>query len=146
MARRFAMSGSLLALAFAMASCGGGATTVAVTLQEFAVIPAEDTAPAGEVTFEATNEGPEDPHELVVARTDLAPDALPTAEDGSVDEGGEGVEVIGEIEEFAPGATETATFDLEAGSYVLLCNIVEEHEGEIEAHYTLGMRAPFVVE
>ncbi|MGH2662724.1 MAG: hypothetical protein ACRDH8_07915 [Actinomycetota bacterium] len=147
MARRSGLMVLSLVLAFVLASCGGGATTVAVTLQEFAIIPAEDTAPAGEVTFEAANEGPEDPHELVVASTDLAPDALPTAEDGSVDEEGEGVEVIGEIEEFAPGATETGTFDLEAGSYVLFCNVVEELEGgEVEAHYSLGMRAPFTVE
>lgn len=32
---------------------------------------------AGEVTFEATNESPDDPHELVVVRTDLSPEALP---------------------------------------------------------------------
>ena len=147
MARRFGLVGSSLALVFALTSCGGGATTVAVTLQEFSVLPEESEAPAGEVTFEATNEGPDDPHELVVARSDLAPDALPTAEDGSVDEEGEGVEVIGEIAEFAPGATETGTFDLEAGIYVLFCNVVEELEGgEVEAHYSLGMRAPFVVE
>jgi hypothetical protein len=27
----------------------------------------------------------------------------------------------------------------------LLCNLVEEEEGELEAHYAMGMRAPFTV-
>lgn len=129
-----------------LSACGGGGTTVGVTVQEFAVLPADSSAPAGEVTFEVENTGPDDPHEFVVIRTDLAPDALPTAEDGSVDEGGEGIEVLGEIEEFPVGQTESRTFDMEAGTYVLICNIVEEENGTIEAHYSLGMRAPFVVE
>ena len=110
------------------------------------MIPAQDSVPAGSVTFRATNEGPEDHHELVVIQTDLAPDALPTAEDGSADEAGEGIEVIGEIEEFDVGGTQTGTFDLQAGNYVLICNVVEEHEGEVEAHYKLGMRAAFTVQ
>ena len=137
------LSGGLLSLV----ACGGGAeTTVAVTLQEYAILPAQDSAPAGTITFEAENTGPDRPHELVVIRTDLAPDALPTADDGSVDETGEGIEVIGEIEEFAPGATETRAFDLEAGSYVFVCNVVEEVGGDTLAHYALGMRAGFTVE
>ena len=133
---------------FSLVACGGGGaeTTVAVTLQEYAILPAQASAPAGSVTFDAENTGPDLSHELVVIRTDLAPDALPTAEDGSVDETGEGVEVIGEIEEFAPGASETRTFDLEAGTYVLVCNVVDEEGGETLAHYALGMRTGFTVE
>lgn len=148
---QLARGGVMVALfalvALGLVSCGGGAeTTVDVTLQEFAVIPAQDSAPAGQVTFRAENTGPEDNHELVVIKTDLGPDALPTADDGSVDEDGEGIDVIGEIEEFPPGETQSATFDLEAGSYVLICNVVEEHEGELEAHYAMGMRTAFTVE
>jgi hypothetical protein len=48
-----------------------------VTLQEFAIVLGSDSASAGEVTFNVTNEGPNDPHEFMVFRTDLAPDALP---------------------------------------------------------------------
>jgi hypothetical protein len=81
----------------------------------------------------------------VVIKTDLAADALPTSEEGAVDEAGSGIEVIGEIEEFEPGETQSATFDLEAGSYVLICNVVEEEDGEKEAHYKLGMRTAFTV-
>lgn len=115
------------------------ATEVNVTLQEFAVIPDVLSVPAGSVTFNATNIGPMDEHELVVVKTDLPADSLPTKEDGSFDEDAEGVEVIGEIEEFAVGTTETATFDLEPGNYVFLCNLVEIEDGEVEAHYQQGM-------
>jgi uncharacterized cupredoxin-like copper-binding protein len=121
-------------------------TTVSVTLQEFSVTPAPTSAPAGQVTFEAKNTGPKDPHELVVIRTDLAPDALPTTSEGKVDENGAGVEVIGEIEEFKVGEAQSKAFDLTAGSYVLICNVVEEEEGKTEAHYKLGMRTDFTVE
>jgi hypothetical protein len=118
---------------------------VNVTLQEFAVLPDVSSVPAGSVTFNATNIGPMDPHELVVVRTDLPPGELPTREDGSFDEDAEGVEVIGEIEEFDPGLTQSMTLDLEPGKYVLLCNLVEEEDGEIEAHYALGMWVGFEV-
>lgn len=135
-----------LGLVAAGCSSDEGGGTVEVTLQEFAVVPAESSVAAGEVTFEATNEGPNDPHELVVFATDLAPEALPTRDDGGVDEEGEGVTLIGEIEEFPVGETESATFTLESGSYVLICNLVEEEEGALESHYQEGMRVAFTVE
>ena len=121
-------------------------TTVEVTLQEFSVLSAPASAPAGQVTFEGKNTGPKDPHELVVIKTDLAPDALPTTSEGKVDEEGAGVELIGEIEEFKVGETRSSSFDLTAGSYALICNIVEKEEGKTEAHYQLGMRTAFTVE
>ena len=124
----------------------GGGTTVAVTVQEFAVIPAVSSAPGGDVTFDVTNEGPDDTHEFVVFKTDLAPDALPTVADGSVDEEGEGVELIDEIEDIAVGDTPTLTVSLEAGTYVFICNIVEEEGGETISHYQQGMRVAFTVE
>jgi hypothetical protein len=110
-----------------------------VTLQEFAVIPESTTLSAGELTFEVENIGPDDPHELVIVRTDLPADELPTREDGGFDEEAEGVEVIGEIEEFAPGTTETGSFELAPGHYAFLCNLVEEEDGQLEAHYQMGM-------
>jgi len=119
--------------------------TVAVTLQEFAVLPSPSTISAGDVTFEATNDGPADPHELVIIRTDLDPTALPTGDDGGVEETGDGIEVINEIEEFPVGETESLTVELDAGAYVLICNVVEIEDGETEAHYQLGMRTGFTV-
>lgn len=123
---------------------GSGGSTVAVTLQEFAVIPAPASAAAGEVTFEVTNEGPDDPHELVVFKTDLDPGALPTGADGSVDEAGEGLTLIDEIEDIAVGDAPTLTVDLEAGNYALICNIYEASEDE--SHYQEGMFVGFTVE
>ena len=122
----------------------GAAGAVDVTLQEFAVIPASASAPAGDVTFNVTNEGPDDVHEFVVFKTDLAPEALPKLEDGSVDGEGEGVELQDEIEDIAVGDTQSVTIDLSAGNYVFICNIYEEEEQE--AHYQEGMRVAFTVE
>jgi hypothetical protein len=136
----------LASLALLAPACGGDeAGTVDVTLQEFAISASTSSVAGGEITFNATNEGPDDPHELVVIKTDLGITELPTSEDGGVDEAGEGIEVIGEIEEFPVGETDSATYDLDAGAYVLICNIVEVEDGVTESHYQEGMRAAFTV-
>ena len=133
--------------ATATASDDGGATTVAVALQEFAVSADPATVPAGSVTFDVTNDGPDDVHEFVVIKTDLAPTDLPTDKDGAVLEDGEGMEVVDEIEDIPVGETPTLTVDLETGAYVLICNILqEEPDGTLEAHYAEGMRTGFTVE
>jgi len=124
----------------------GGGTTVNVTVAEYSVTPESESAPTGDVTFHVMNDGPNDVHEFVVVKTDLAPDALPTADDGSFDEDGQGVEVIDEIEEIEVGASQDLTVSLEAGSYVVLCNRVETEDGETESHYAMGMHAAFTVE
>ena len=123
-----------------------GATTVDVTLQEFSVAATPSSAAAGSVTFNVTNDGPDDVHEFVIIRTDLDITDLPTDEDGGVLEDGEGLEVIDEIEDIPVGETQSVTADLEAGAYALICNIVQtEDDGTIEAHYSEGMRAGFTV-
>jgi hypothetical protein len=122
-----------------------GGTSVAVTLQEYAVLPAVSTAPAGKVTFNAKNNGPKMVHELVVVKTSLTPDKLPVKADGSVDEEGPGIEAVGEIPEFPVGQTKTATFTMGAGSYVLFCNVVMTEGTVTEVHYKLGMRTAFTV-
>jgi uncharacterized cupredoxin-like copper-binding protein len=155
--KAWALVGAALALALVTTACssdeddgaggtsgGGGGTTVAVTLQEFAIAAVPASVPAGSVTFETTNTGPEDIHEFVVIKTDLAPDALPTVADGSVDEEGEGIEPVDEIEDIEVGATPSLTVDLAAGNYVLICNIYTESEQE--SHYQEGMRTAFMVE
>ena len=153
MSRHIARGAVLTAMTLVLGACaqagtsatatgGAAGASVNVTLQEFAVIPDPTSAAAGEVTFTVTNEGPEDVHEFVVIRTDLAPDALPTGQDGSVEEEGEGMEVVGEIEDIPVGETQDLTVSLDAGNYVLICNIVES--GEV--HYASGMRTAFTVE
>lgn len=126
---------------------------VNVVLSEWIVEPEPDSVEAGEITFLADNQGGE-PHELVVVEAASA-DELPLAEDGSFDEAAFGEEnVLGEVEDVAAGDTEELTLDLEPGSYVLLCNIVEE-PGEMDEmdemeephrHFAQGMHASFTVE
>ncbi|MEX2227947.1 MAG: hypothetical protein WEB52_16055 [Dehalococcoidia bacterium] len=127
-------------------SAGGSeGAEVSVELVDFSVI-ADASSPAGDVTFNIENTGPEHAHEFVVIRTDLDAANLPTADDGSVDEEGDGIEVIDEVEEIAEGASETLSVNLDAGHYALICNIVEEHSGETFVHYDRGMYTDFTVE
>ena len=151
--------GSLAALA--SAACSSGAATsspapasdgaspaageaIEVTLQEWAVVPASDSVAAGDVTFGVSNTGPEDVHEFVVLKTDLDAGDLPVDDTGAVDEAGEGITVIDEIEDIPVGESQDLSVALDAGHYVLLCNIYDETEQE--AHYTMGMRTNFTVE
>jgi uncharacterized cupredoxin-like copper-binding protein len=121
-------------------ACGGGGDsgeTVDVSIKDapWTLTPSPATAPAGKVTFSATNDGTMQ-HELVIIKTDTPVDQLPTAND-AVDTAAAGEE-IGEIERFDAGTTEEATFDLTAGKYALICNI--------PAHYAQGLHASFTVE
>ena len=121
-----------------------GATEVDVILKEFEIVPSATSAPAGKVYFRVTNDGPNDAHEFVVIKSDLATDALPVA-DGKVPE--DDVDFIDEIEPFVVGSTGSITLDLEAGSYVLICNIAQvEADGKLESHYEEGMHAAFTVQ
>jgi hypothetical protein len=131
----------------------GAGSTVEVNLTEWLVSPDPASVPAGTVTFNVHNIGGEE-HEFVVVRTDLAIEELPTLEDGSFDESGEGVTVVDEIEEMPPLEGEgTLTLDLEAGHYVLLCNVVEEEMAmtpeatpeEPHIHFAEGMHTDFEV-
>ena len=71
----------------------------------------------------------------MIFQTDLAADALPTNEDGDVDEEGEGVTLIDEIEDIEAGSDDSLTVTLDAGSYVFICNL--------PGHYAQGMHTSF---
>ena len=129
-----------------LVGCGGKGGTVDVVLKEFAVVPSVTSIEHGKVTFNATNAGPNDKHEMVLLKTDLGILALPASAEGKVDEEGAGLTTIGEIAEFDVGKTGTATFDLAPGRYVLVCNIVQdEPDGTKESHYLKGMVIEFTV-
>ena len=132
--RRWLAVPMILGLAFVTASCGGDEGTVSATLADFSITLDSDSAPAGEVTFDVTNDA-QQTHEFVVFQTDLAEDQLPTDENGDVDEEGEGVTLVDEIEDIEGGSSESLTVNLDAGSYVLICNL--------PAHYEQGMHASF---
>jgi hypothetical protein len=118
------------------------AAQVDVVLQEWSVRPSTQTVRAGEVYFLADNQGPDDPHELVIVKSDLTPDRLPV-KDGKVPE--DQVNFIGEIEAFAPKSKASGVFNLQPGRYVLLCNIAEIEGGTLESHFQLGMRTTLTV-
>jgi uncharacterized cupredoxin-like copper-binding protein len=122
---------------FVAVGCGGDEGTVGVTEEDFTITPDETSAPAGDVTFDVQNDA-EQTHEFVVFKSDLAPDALPTDDEGLVDEEGEGLELIDEIEDIEGGSSQSLTVNLDAGSYVLICNL--------PGHYAQGMHAEFTVE
>ena len=141
-----ALSATTLGLALAFVAIRGDdegaeaapsaqAATVQVTLQEYSVMANPSSAPAGGVDFVASNNGSLS-HEFVIIRTDLAPSALPVVA-GQVDENGAGVQVIDEIEPFAPGTQQMLSANLASGAYVFICNV--------PGHYQLGMRTGFTV-
>jgi uncharacterized cupredoxin-like copper-binding protein len=150
---RLRVLAGLSIVALSSAACGSGQPTsaptaaapitVAVTLREWSVTPAPASVAAGPVTFEVTNDGPEDIHEFVVIKTDLDPGALPVDATGTVTEEGEGMTVVNEIEDIPIGDTQELDVTLAAGKYVLLCNIYSQDEQE--AHYKMGMRIAFEV-
>lgn len=134
----------MAAAAGALAACsgedngGGGDETpiVNVALQEWSVTLDRDTVPAGPVKFVVKNAGKQE-HELIVMKTDLGPKGLKVA-GGKVDEAASG-KGYGEIEEedLGVGKSESATFKLDAGNYVLFCNL--------GGHYQAGMAAALTV-
>ncbi|MFY9588151.1 MAG: hypothetical protein WAT66_11925 [Actinomycetota bacterium] len=115
-------------------------STVGVQLREFQVVVEKSPLPSGSITFRVRNLGPKNNHEFVVAKTALAPNKLPTLSNGSVNEDGPGITLLGELAAFGPGKTMSKTFDLAKGNYVLFCNRVESTSGKRLVHYKLGMR------
>jgi uncharacterized cupredoxin-like copper-binding protein len=127
----------------AVPSVSGPASTVRVTLGEWSVATDVSEVPAGTVTFELSNAGPDRAHEFVVLRTDFAPDDLPTDLEAAVIETTDGVERVGKTEAIPVGETAQLTVALPPGQYVLLCNINDAVEEE--SHYQFGMRTGFTV-
>jgi uncharacterized cupredoxin-like copper-binding protein len=151
--RRWLVVSMVVGLALVAASCGdddGGSAdggtadggtadgTVSATLADYSITLDQSSAPAGDVTFDVTNEAGQ-VHEFVVLQTDLPEDALPTDENGDVDEAGDpGITLVDEIEDIEGGATASLDVSLDAGSYVIICNL--------PGHYSQGMHTAFTVE
>lgn len=86
--------------------------------------------PAGEVTFEATDDSKVMIHEMLVSPIKDAVTALPyIADELRVDE--EVAGHLGEVAELDPGKTGSLTLTLAPGKYLLYCNL--------PGHYMMGM-------
>jgi len=113
------------------------AEQVGVTLVEYEVNAAPESATGEPIDFTVTNDGTI-VHNFRVVATDLAPDALPIADDQPVvDESALDAVVGGFTSLLPPGEDRVVNEDLAPGSYVLYCNI--------PTHYSLGMFSGFEV-
>jgi uncharacterized cupredoxin-like copper-binding protein len=99
-----------------------------VDVSDFKLVTDHPSIGAGHVVFGIRNHASM-LHELMVIKTDLAPDQLPV--DGSTAKAKEDGKV-GELLNIAGGASRKLVLELTPGKYVLICNIA--------GHYQLGMR------
>jgi uncharacterized cupredoxin-like copper-binding protein len=129
-----------VALMVAAGACSGDDAdpaaddAVGVTLQDFTVTLDPATIPAGEVTFDASNQGAEI-HEFEIVKTDTPAGDFEVTDD--VADFGDG-EIVDEVEDIAPGTGANLTVNLPAGTYAVVCNL--------PGHYGQGMHADLTVE
>ena len=113
--------------------------TIAIKLDEFSIESDTSEVAAGSVHFAVDNAG-EEPHELVIVKG-VAVDR-PAHRCRRRPRRGRAPRTarsIGEVESFPAGETCDGTFELDAGDYTLICNLVEEEDGAMEAHLAEGM-------
>lgn len=88
------------------------------------------TVPAGEVTFEVTNDSKDTIHEMIVAPVQDLNKPLPyDQKTEAVDE--EAAGSLGEVSELDPGKGGALRLTLDPGTYILYCNV--------PGHYAAGM-------
>jgi uncharacterized cupredoxin-like copper-binding protein len=116
--------------------CSGSSGDVTATEKDYSISLSKTDLSSGEHTFDIKNDAGQT-HEFVVIKTDLAEDQLPTDENGDVDEEGEGIEPVDEVEDIEGGSSESLTVDLDPGTYVVICNL--------PGHYRQGMHETITV-
>jgi len=139
-ARTLLAIGTLLALP-ALAACSSddpasdtGGTTVDVAMRDWSIEVDPASVPAGEITFQASNDGPTT-HEFEIFSGDIPSDPLPVS-DGVADTGD--LVLVDEVEDVVAGTTADLTVDLDAGQYLVICNLAD--------HYEEGMSTTLTVE
>ncbi len=140
----------LLAVLGVRSAGGADAPVVRVDLAEGRLAPDRASVPAGKVTFDSRNTG-RSQHELIVVKTDLAPDKIPLGLEGPslklagrvvlgvphVHTAHQVARTLGTSRHVLPGSSRRETVRLAAGRYVLLCTL--------PGHYESGQRAGLVV-
>jgi uncharacterized cupredoxin-like copper-binding protein len=114
------------------ATIDASSRSATVAASDLAFSAARIDARAGKLRLTLRNEGSV-AHEFVVLRTPADPAALEVGTDGRVSEDAS----IGEVAETASGTSKSATFELQPGRYVFVCNL--------PGHYGRGMRGAIVV-
>lgn len=118
-----------------LSACGGAPeklpedVNVIVEMRDYKIELNTPTLTAGTVKFGIRNAGGME-HSFELIKTDLAPDKLPvdTAQAKAKEDG-----LVKQVKSIAPGKVAVVTANVDAGNYVIICNIA--------GHYQLGMRA-----
>jgi len=127
-----------IGIAYAVKSPDKPAGDIQATTVEYKITMPTVLKP-GKHTIGLTNDGAM-PHELVLFKTDLRANQLPTDAKGEVDEESPLLKNVGDSgASLAPGGTESfPTATLTPGHYVALCNL--------PGHYEAGMRLNVTVQ
>jgi uncharacterized cupredoxin-like copper-binding protein len=114
----------------------GVATQASISEKDFAIQGPTDSVAPGLIDLAVSNTGPS-AHELLIFKTDAAPDQLPL-QAGRVDETSDQMtKVFDSVDKIAPGTTKSFQAALVPGHYVLVCNLLN--------HYLAGMHTAFTV-
>lgn len=130
----------LVGALFSMPTVATAQATVDVTLGPgFIISAAPSSVDGGSTVFSATN--PDlIPHNLRVIKTDLAPESLPIS-GSTVDEAQ--VNVVASTADLSAGGSEdTAAVTLEAGAYVLICNVPNHYQNEQRVAFQVDVPQP----
>jgi hypothetical protein len=134
---------ALFAFAVGCGSTGGGGK-VNVTLAEWSITTGPNSVPKGPIEFTIKNNGQKQ-HDLVILRTNIPPDQLPTKSDGSVNTDAPDIKIEHTVDAIDSGDTTGRTFQMDPGTYVLISNLVDDENGTKTAQYGRGMHTSFTV-
>ena len=111
-----------------------GQVSIRLDEDDWVVSASPDSLVAGEIMFAVTNDGSIS-HNLRIIKTDLPADSLPVT---TIEVDETAVDIVAETADLDPDESEEIVATLEAGGYVLICNV--------PGHYNSGMYATFTVQ
>jgi caa(3)-type oxidase subunit IV len=116
---------------------GLSATGQVIDVKEvsFQIRMSQNNAQTGPVTFHIINGADDMLHEFIIIKTDAPAGDLPTDMMGRVDE--DAVTIVTAAEDIPPSNSRNITVNLDAGHYVMICNL--------PGHYLQGMRVDLTV-
>lgn len=118
-----------------------GQQRVNIDLTDYKIDLSTNSISAGDIVFHIKNSATDQKHEFLIFKTDLPIDQLPTTAEGEVDEGSTTTVRVFDSGELDPGASVKMTQKLDAGNYVVICNMTNNGTN----HYQAGMRETFTV-